>query len=168
MNSDLKRQIIDFGRICSCYVLLAVIASCNGQKKMTTTSDDPKEEKMVLVDQNSYSGVDSTETMVIRSAKALKSFYSRINRTRKPGLPVPEIDFTKNMVVILCSSEENYTETKRISVLNETDSDIVIGMKDTKKVSVEDTKSNTDIHVNPFFVYKMPLSEKQISFEAIE
>lgn len=135
---------------------------------MSAATEDPKDEKMVLVDQNSYSGVDSTETMVIKSSKALKSFYSRINRTRKPGLPVPEVDFTKNMVVILCSSEENYTETKRISVLNETDSDIVIGMKDTKKGSVEDPKGNIDYQVRPFFVYKMPLSEKQISFEAIE
>lgn len=149
-------------------ILLIIIASCNGQKKMAENQDASQEEKMTLVDQNNYSGADSTETMVITSAKALKSFYSRINRTRKPGLPVPEIDFSKNTVIILCSSDANYVSSEKLSVLDETDSEIILGMEQMDKGQISSSSSNSNEHVSPFFVYTMPLTEKKVSFKMMK
>ncbi len=149
-------------------IIVTIMLSCNGQKKMAANQDAPNEEKMILVDQNNYSGADSTETMVITNVKALKSFYSRINRTRKPGLPVPEIDFSKSTVVVLCSSDENYVGTEGLSVLNETDTEIVLGMEKTKKNETDTSPSSANGQVSPFFVYKMPLTEKKVSFEPIK
>ena len=156
------------GRLWQLFILLTIIVSCNGQKKVVESQDVPSEEKMTLVDQNNFSGADSTETMVITSAKALKSFYSKVNRTRKPGLPVPEIDFTNNIVVIFCSSDENYIGSEKLSVLTETEAEIVLGIEKIIENQKDTPYGNSNGLVSPFFVYKMPLTEKKVSFKMVK
>lgn len=146
-------------------IIVAIMLSCNGQKKMAEQQATNDSGQLTLVDQNNYSGADSTETMVITNAKALKSFYSRINRTRKPGLPVPEIDFSKNMVVVLCSSDEVTGSEYGLSVLEETDTEMVFGRPKVAKNENSASSSNPTTLVSPFFVYKMPLTEKKVSFK---
>lgn len=149
-------------------IIVTIMLSCNGQKKMVEQNDTNSNAKLTLVDQNNYSGADSTETMVITTAKALKSFYSRINRTRKPGLPVPEIDFSKNMVVILCSADEVSDNDYGLSVLKETDAEMVFGRPEIAENEKNTSSSKSTKLVSPFFVYKMPLTEKKVSFKKIK
>jgi len=150
------------------FIIVAIMLSCNGQKKMAEQQPANEIGQLTLVDQNNYSGADSTETMVITNAKALKSFYSRINRTRKPGLPVPEIDFSKNMVIVLCSSDEVSNNGYGLSVIEETDIEMVFGRSKMAKKEKATLSSNPTPLVNPFFVYKMPLTEKKVSFKNAE
>ncbi|MGB5666541.1 MAG: hypothetical protein WBM53_06820, partial [Maribacter sp.] len=87
-------------------VILMIFSSCNCHKKAAMNNEGDKNshnEKLTLLLQDNYSGSDVAETMIITDAKALKSFYSKINRTRKPGLPVPEVDFTQEMILVHCS-----------------------------------------------------------------
>lgn len=142
--------------------------SCNGQKKMAEQQKTDDNGQFTLIDQNNYSGADSTETMVIRNAKALKLFYSRINRTRKPGLPVPEIDFSQHMVIVLCSSDEFSKNESGLSVLEETDTEMVFGRSNASRSEHSTSSSNPTTLVSPFFVYKMPLTEKKVSFKKSE
>ncbi len=90
--------------------IFAIILSCNGQKKAALDNGDDKKagsEKLTLLLADNYSGSEVEETMIIKDAKALQRFYSKINRTRKPGLPVPDVDFTKEMILVHCSGETN-------------------------------------------------------------
>lgn len=168
MSNGSKRWIINMGRKLYFLLLTVFIFSCNGQKKMAQQNDANVNATLTLLDQNNYSGADSTETMVITNAKALKSFYSRINRTRKPGLPVPEIDFSKNMVVILCSSDEVADNEYGLSVLEETDTEMVFGRAKMAKNEDSTSSLNPTTLVSPFFVYKMPLTEKKVTFRKSE
>lgn len=143
--------------------------SCNGQKKIADQKNSDAEERLLtLIAQDSYSGADSTETIVITNAKALKLFYARVNRTRKPGLPVPEVDFSKEIIVIHCSNEEIKNNEQRLSVLKETDTEMILGH--SEKV-IKDNRESSSINnalVNPFFVYKMPLTDKKVSFQKMK
>ena len=152
------------------YFLLisTIVLSCSGQKKMASKEGAGNGERLTLIAQDNYSGADSTETMVITSQKALKAFYARVNRTRKPGLPVPEIDFSKNMVVVLCSSDEVHDLNYGLSILKETDGEMVLGKPETSGNGRSSSSSDPAKLVSPFFVYKMPLTEKEISFKKIQ
>jgi hypothetical protein len=149
-------------------MLIPIILSCNGQKKMAAQTKGNADDILTLIAQDNYSGADSTETMVITNAKALKSFYSRVNRTRKPGLPVPSVDFSKEIVVVLCSSEEVDNQNYGLTILKESDDYMIIGKLPTIEKEGHMNSPNSTTLVNPFFVYKMPLTDKKVSFEMIE
>lgn len=168
MSSVSKRLIIKMDRNFYFLILITMMLSCNGQKKMVVQQAANNYEPLTLVDQNNYSGADSTETMIITNAKALKSFYSRINLTRKPGLPVPEIDFSQHMAVILCSSDEVSDNERGLSVLEETDTEMVFGRPKVAKNEISPSSANPTTLVSPFFVYTMPLTEKKISFKRMK
>ena len=121
-------------------------------------------EKLTLILQDNYSGSDVAETLIIRDAKALKSFYSKINRTRKPGLPVPEVDFTKEMILIHCSGEQTNGEQATLSIEEENKKEVIISTSHEKSEK-SDTSSAL---ISPFSVYKMPLTQKVISFKKKE
>ena len=147
--------------------IFAIILSCNGQKKVPMNNEsEVKEsgEKLTLLLQDNYSGTDVAETLVIKDAKALKSFYSKINRTRKPGLPVPEVDFTKEMILIHCIGEQMNGKHALLSVIAENEKEVIIG------TSVErlEKRGTSSALISPFSVYKMPLTQKVISFKKKE
>ncbi|MGB5553898.1 MAG: hypothetical protein WBM83_04505 [Flavobacteriaceae bacterium] len=146
-------------------ILLAIITSCNGHKKVTDKkANDLKanvKNPLSLVIRDNYSGSDVAETLIITNTKALNSFFSKVNRTRKPGLPVPEIDFSKEMVVIYCSGEVTGNLRPELLLLQETDKKIVFGPSSDTVVK----KTNMTASISPFCVYKMPLTDKEIIFE---
>ena len=86
---------------------LFLFMACNGQKKTTMQNGAELNAGLQLVVSDEHSGAEFSETIVIKDVKALKSFYSKINMTRKPGLAVPDINFEKDMIVITCSGERN-------------------------------------------------------------
>lgn len=147
-------------------ILFVLVSSCNGQKKTITenASDSQLNQEntaMVLLLQEEYSEFDVTETLVIKDQKNLKSFYSKLNRTRKPGLPVPLIDFEKEMVIIHCNGKQSSIGMASLSMGKESDSEILL----FSKHNVQSSDTNTAIVGHPFCVYKMPLSTKKIVVE---
>ena len=144
--------------------IFAIILSCNGQKKAAMKDKNDMNvgsEKLTLLLRDNYSGSDVAETLVIKDVKALKSFYSKINRTRKPGLPVPEVDFTKEMILVHCSGEQTNGKHVLLSVMEENEKEMIIS------TSVEKSKKSgtSSALISPFSVYKMPLTQKVISFK---
>ena len=144
--------------------IFAIILSCNGQKKAAMKDKNDMNvgnEKLTLLLQDNYSGSDVAETLVIRDIKALKSFYLKINRTRKPGLPIPEVDFTKEMVLIHCSGEQTNGKHALLSVIEENEKEVII------RTSVKKSKKSgtSSALISPFSVYKMPLTQKEITFK---
>ncbi len=141
--------------------IVLVITSCNSQKKTTFNSSEgvtTKNHRLTLLLQDNYSGSEVEETLIIKDVKTLKVFYSRINRTRKPGIPLPNIDFTKEIVVIHCSGEQNMDSQFEQLVMEETDNEIIVRIS-----SIPTNQRQTSLaNVSPFSVYKMPISKKNI------
>lgn len=145
-------------------LIVLILVSCKGQKKasMESTSEQSKlDSSLVLILQEEYGGFDVAETMVIKDQKRLQSFYSKINKTRKPGLPLPIIDFSKEMVIVQCNGEQNYVGLPSLTLSRETDTEVVLMAKterETKGAAIEVT-------TNPFCVYKMALTGKEVLVE---
>ena len=145
-------------------LIFAIILSCNGQKKVPLNNESEVKgsgEKLTLLLEDNYSGSEVEETLVIKDVKALKSFYSKINRTRKPGIPVPEVDFSKEMILIHCSGEQTNGKHTLLSVLEENEKEVIISTS-VEKLEKSGTSSAL---ISPFSVYKMPLTQKEISFK---
>lgn len=145
-----KLCIILFGSI-----ILAL--SCKGQKH-ATTNDSVDTSSMELIMQENYSGSEVEETLIIKDRKSLEAFFGKINRTRKPGLPIPEIDFTTEMVLVWCAGEGTAIMPE-LAIAKETKEAYVL----TKFQSSEKTK--TFAVTSPFSVYKLPSSTKKVILE---
>ncbi len=94
-------------------VLLGNMSSCKSQEK--TTTNNAKSKKMVIKKdipftillQNGHSNITEQKNIVIKDKKSLNAIYSKINSTRKPGLPIPKIDFSKTMVLGMFMGTKN-------------------------------------------------------------
>lgn len=144
------------------FFLLLIFATCNAQKSKVD-SDNEKEGQdtdlgLTFVAGDAYSGTEMAETLTITDTKSLQKFYSRINRTRKPGLPVPDIDFSKEMVIVRCSGTTENDATPNLCVLEVTEDEIVLGIKETGK------KATSSAVTTPFAVYRMASTDKEIVF----
>jgi hypothetical protein len=136
--------------------ILILTTSCKSQKALTLANAD---DRLTLLVQDGYFFTDSLETNVIRDHKSLKSFFSRVNKTRKPGILVPEVDFTKEMVLIACMGEQKVSGLPILSFLEENGEEISIG------IEINDLSKNDNSSMSyPFCVYKMPISEKKVNF----
>ena len=140
-------------------IISALVISCNAQKK--SALNEPKasdNSPLQLVLQDNYSGGDLAETLIIKDAKSLQRFYSQINRTRKPGLPVPDVDFTENMIIVHCSGLQKGSAMTDLTFVEETDRAIVLHpVKEIPSADVAQTAMTS-----PFSLYKLPLTDKEI------
>jgi hypothetical protein len=129
-------------------------------KDITGSSpQNSKELQLVLAD--SYSGVEHSEFRVIRDSKTLKHFFLQINRTRKPGLPIPEVDFGKELLLIYCSGITLGVGEVGLCIIEDSRDDIVVGLKEGPLSEQQDQNVTT----TPFCIYRMPLTPKKISFQ---
>lgn len=90
--------------------------SCNCTKKSTAKSDatmqnekqkSSKETSFKVLLDNDHSNIKEKKYLVIKDADALKAIYAKINMTRRPGLPIPNINFNKEMVIGICLGEKS-------------------------------------------------------------
>lgn len=139
--------------------IFLIFMSCNGQKKVTSNNEDMSNELTLLI-KDSYSGVSTPEIQIIKEPTSLKGFFSKINKTRKPGLAVPKIDFTKEMIILLCSGEQKGEAVTKLVMGKESVSNIIIEVK-------EEGNPNSTAITSPFYLYKMPLTDKEIVFEKL-
>lgn len=163
MREDLKIQSVK--SIFLLGAILLLIIGCNGQKKAavdTTIKETSANSPLKLVTQANYAPSDSVETHLITSAKELSKFFSKVNRTRKPGIPVPEVDFSKDMVVIYCAGTKGNGSQPELIITEETDTELILGMDNV--IKPEKPKAT----VNPFTIYTMPTTSKKVRFMAVE
>ena len=140
--------------------LIILTTACKSQKK--SVQEIGNDDKLVLLVQDGYFFTDTIETHVIKDEKSLKSFFSEVNKTRKPGIPVPKIDFSTEMVLIACMGAQKTSAMPSLKILNDNKGEKIIG------ISLE-SKSKNDEQVTsyPFCVYKMPVSFDKITFKEI-
>ncbi|MGB5434405.1 MAG: hypothetical protein WBM98_00835, partial [Maribacter sp.] len=122
-------------------IVFAVILSCNGQKKAAMEKGEGSNNAIAsptLVLQDNYSGGLAADTLIIKDRKSLQKFFSKVNRTRKPGLPLPVVDFTKEMILIYCSGEQPLGNQVSLSLVEENDQELIL-----KTTTVATTKEKS-------------------------
>lgn len=143
-------------------ILSIILTNCNAHKKSSDLvgikNDQNSKTGLTLIVKDFYSNIETPETLLITDSKRLQKFYSRINRTRKPGLPLPNIDFSTEMVLVRCSGIIEDGAMPSLYIVEETDTTIVIGIQETDKVS------SSSAITTPFSLYKMPLTDKVVVF----
>ncbi|SDL40432.1 hypothetical protein [Kriegella aquimaris] len=149
----LKSRTVKSRVIVLCGVL-GILLSCNAQKntQKNAASDD---DRLTLILQDNYGGSDSTEVLIIKDTKRLQSFFAEINRTRKPGLPVPKIDFDQEIAIIFCGGLQRGNATPELSILEESPTTLVLRSNKPKQTS------GTAI-ISPFSLYTLPITQKEI------
>lgn len=161
MKKRLKRGLIlPFNMRLFFFSLFLVCLSCKSQKKgIQNQTENIQSMKPTLVLSDNYSNIDSSQISILKDQKALQKFFAQVNKTRKPGLPVPDIDFSKEMLILVCAGEQLGNYKPEITIVEEDADQMTLNV--TEKLD-KDTKQ-TGI-TTPFYLYKMPISEKQVSF----
>lgn len=137
-------------------LILFGLIGCKGQYDIKKGLDESMGIQLVLRD--SYSGSEEEQQFFIKDKKSLEEFFAGVNKTRKPGLPIPEVDFTKNSLWVYCAGIQKDKSTNLVFT-KETSNSFVF-----KKVIDRNTKKNTAI-TTPFYVYKVPMESKKIVVE---
>ncbi len=165
MKKPIKVDIrIPLCRIGSIYItILVLLLSCNGHKKTLEKNLEGANPEYILtlLLQDDYSGLDVEETHIITNAKELRQFFLKVNRTRKPGLPLPTVDFSQETVLIYCSGEKNRQVLPKLSIKDVTDEEIVIA----SILEEKQKKSASNAIISPFSIYKIPSTQKKIIFQ---
>ena len=139
-------------------ILMLGMLSCKSQKKHNVT--DSGNNELTLLVEDGYSGVEEFESMVVRDQKTLNSFFAKINRTRKPGIPVPKVDFAKEMVIVVCAGEQEGIEMPKLLKASENEKEIIFAVENVNPPK----KKDNSLISSPFRVYKMPISNKKVIF----
>ncbi|MCM4150968.1 hypothetical protein DHD05_05130 [Arenibacter sp. N53] len=138
--------------------------ACVGQKTVPSSVDNSSERdsrELQLVMEDNYSGVEQPEFQVVRDPKALKNLFLQINKTRKPGLPIPEIDFSEELLLVYCSGTELGVGRLEMVVVEESLGNITMGLKER----ISSKKESLNAATTPIYIYKMPVTQKEISFQ---
>lgn len=144
-------------------VLLVLFMSCKSQKQAQTDKqpDLRQPEGMELVLSDNYGGTATPELMILRDAGELKRFFININKTRKPGLPIPKIDFSSHIALVYCSGKITGSGIPSLYALEETPEKLVLAQTN---IATAESDTSTALIV-PFALYTLPLTEKEITLK---
>lgn len=139
------------------YVIALVVLftfSCKSQKQ-----NKEIDEKLTLLVQDGYFPVENPETQIIKDEKSLKAFFSKVNQTRKPGLPVPKVNFETHSVLVACMGVVNTSTLPIMYLENETTEEITI--------SIQMRNENKELSVQsyPFCVYSIVDEGKKLTLQ---
>ncbi|MDC6389789.1 hypothetical protein PP182_13910 [Maribacter sp. PR1] len=113
---------------------------------------------METVLRGDYSGQETEELLKIENQSELVVFFGKINRTRKPGIPVPNIDFDHKTLVVWLGGKTTSSNTE-----------LQVGILSEKTVYLKKTKSkkklNTTAILSPFVIYSIPKTTKNIKLQ---
>ena len=141
-------------------LLLFMGLACKSQEKgkVNAMSEGEQSKPLTLLVSDNYGGTEHADFQVIRDMKTLRRFFARVNMTRKPGLPVPEVDFTKELVILHCPGKMMNGSPQNLIIQEETPGQLVFIMERSK---VKQKAGNAALTM-PFSLYKLPLTDKEI------
>lgn len=143
------------------FVLSILMASaCKSQK--TNSEMESKNDQLELLVEDAYFPVDERQAMVIEDEKSLRAFFSKVNRTRKPGLAVPEIDFDNEVALVVCSGEQKGNAMPYLEKEKASEQLLNITIKNKSLGKNQKTEKNAVTY--PLAVYKMDKTRKKIDF----
>lgn len=144
-------------------LLLLSMGSCKCPKPASsaTAPQEALKGELSLLLSDRYGGAEAEGLEVIRSRAELQKFFSRINKTRKPGLPVPKVDFDKALVLAYFPGTTQDTLVPELYAMEAAAGRLHIGVKSKKS----DQATGQTAVLNPFVLYSMPLTQKEIRLQ---
>jgi len=134
----------------------------NTVKNNTTTNQKPQVEVLA---EGSHGGYETSKYLVIKDDKALQEVYAKINMIRRPGIPVPKIDWKNEMVIALFMGQKNYggykISVENIKSINQSKDEITV--KETAPQGIA-----TAVITQPFYFCKVKRTDKDIVFKKVE
>ncbi len=109
------------------------------------------QERHQLIIEDTTGGPQEPQILVIKDPGTLKAFYRQVNKTRKPGLAVPKIDFANEFIVILCmGTRKSLGYSTRITHTEVKNKILTVYVKET-------IPNDTSAYVltEPFSIYKI-------------
>ena len=143
-------------------ILLLMGLGCKSQEKgkVQDSVKAAQEQGLTLLVADNYGGSEHADFQVIRDMKTLRKFFARVNRTRKPGLAVPKVDFSREILILHCPGEMFNGDSARLIIKDNTPEKMLFALEGTK---VKEKKEMGALTM-PFSLYKLPLTEKEIIF----
>ena len=132
---------------------ILLLSACKSSGMADAESKKQAEIEMVVTE--NYSGFEEEQLMLIKNKAELLTFYGRVNRTRKPGLEPPIIDFKKEMLLVWCGGETD-SDVQELEITTTAD-EVMVRKKRSKNASRKNER-----RVSPFTIYKMPMSAKTL------
>ncbi|MFC3972306.1 hypothetical protein ACFOUQ_06305 [Maribacter confluentis] len=129
------------------------LLSCKGQQN-TANADSTTMEILVM---DNYGGHDTEQFLVIKDQKSLSELFGVLNRTRKPGLPIPKIDFSKELVIVWSPGEANVNSGLKIK--SRIGKNLILRKTKIKK------NSELTAMTRPVTVYKLPIHGESVVIE---
>lgn len=144
-------------------LLFIVGISCSGQKRVGSDNvavANSDSTKLRLVMQELYSNVQIPIFQVITDENSLKKVFLQVNKTRKPGIPIPNIDFSKELLLFYGAGITEGGNNPELFVMEESRDSIRLGINN-KHRSVQ---ANLSIITTPMCLYALPATKKKIVF----
>ena len=138
------------------FIVLVSLSGCKSHESAQNGKDGNMGMELIL--SGDYSGFEDEQLLVINNKVQWEEFFGRINRTRKPGLTVPEIDFERNTIIIRLKGETTNNEPD--VVLGKVSKDALL-LKRTQNL----TKGKSSAVMTPFFIYIISKTDKRIKIQ---
>ncbi len=158
MNEPIKSDINYMGNILKLFVCCVLFLACKGQDKAANSKTQQDLEPLMS---DTFYDTKGKTAFVIRSQKELQAFFVEVNKTRKPGLPLPKVDFKKQIMVVNTSVP---TDTHSpLVVLKDSADKLVLGVR-VKKDKTTSGLKNQGVSKR-FTIYVLPNNNKEILFQ---
>ena len=146
--------------ICLLVIPVLIINACKSQKAggEDASSKNQQENGLTLVMSDLYGGADTELIEVIRSQKALDKFFVQVNKTRKPGIKPPVIDFEKNTAIIYCSGKTSQSALPQLIAEENQGEKIYLSKNMPESIENQEEKAV----LMPFGLYITPLTDKEV------
>lgn len=126
----------------------------NSEETMAVKQEMESSEEFIILLQEAYGGLENNEQRVIKNAEGLQEVYTIINKFRRPGVPVPQVDFKKNSVVALFMGEKTTGGfSTEVASISRTKDGMIVNIKE------EGPKPNDNVTTaicQPFCFVKIP------------
>lgn len=144
-----------FIKFLSITLILVTITSCAIQNKNSN-----KEIKLELIESHSHGGFKSEQYHTVTNHIELKQLYTQLNLSRKPGLPIPEVNFETESIIAFFMGQKMSggfsIKIDSIKQINKTN--VEIKLKETEPKDMA-----TMAITSPFVVYKVSVPNIVIS-----
>lgn len=136
------------------FLLVCLMISCKGSEQ------GQSETELTLLMTDAYGGTPESGLEIFRDEGSLKKYFARVNRSRKPGIPVPEIDFSKHIAVAYSSGQTTDTIIPSLRAVRTNQDTLMLKAQQPEQVR----DSFTAVRL-PFALYLLPRTEKKIVME---
>jgi hypothetical protein len=156
-------------------LLLTLLIGCGNSKQSVVKSNEKaidsvskqstmvKDHSFEVLVESAHGGYNDPKILVIKEASMLSEVYGKINMTRKPGYPYPQVDFEKEMIIAIFMGEKNVGGYGvQIDHIQENDDTLSVYVKETSPGEMAMT-----VMCQPFSLVKMARSDKKMNFEKI-